>query len=386
MTQFMKQMQDIIYGHTKPIRNVRSVPDRRLIWISLEAILVLVMLGIYIGQPEWLPANLQIEDHTTDSAEGSDTADESADKEDYIKWVDFTVSYEALCLAYEWDINTHDTEHEVSWIELLAYTAARTGANFDNKALSILESTAKMCSAGEAEIPILAQELKYYDYYMEAYTAVLGGMVGEYQAEVSYGNGVSDLYETRYGLKAYLPVARGFEYTHYDDFGNGRSYGYKRRHLGHDMMGQTGTPIIAIESGVVEALGWNQYGGWRIGIRSFDGKRYYYYAHLRKNYPYVEHLEEGSVVTAGDVIGYMGRTGYSREENVNNIETTHLHWGLELIFDESQKDSNNEIWIDVYPLTRFLAKHTQAVHKIEGTKEWARSDRIVDPEVEQYSP
>ena len=32
-----------------------------------------------------------------------------------------------------------------------------------------------------------------------------------------------------------------------------------------DMMGQIGTPIIAIESGYVEALGWNQYGGWRIG-------------------------------------------------------------------------------------------------------------------------
>lgn len=55
---------------------------------------------------------------------------------------------------------------------------------------------------------------------------------------------------------------------------------------------------------MVEALGWNQYGGWRVGIRSFDGKRYYYYAHLRQNYPYAEGLEEGSVVTAGDVIGY----------------------------------------------------------------------------------
>ena len=54
--------------------------------------------------------------------------------------------------------------------------------------------------------------------------------------------------------------------------------------------------------------------GWRIGIRSFDNKRYYYYAHLRQNYPYAEGLEEGSVVTAGDVIGYMGHTGYSTTE------------------------------------------------------------------------
>lgn len=47
-------------------------------------------------------------------------------------------------------------------------------------------------------------------------------------------------------------------------------------------------------------MGWNQYGGWRIGIRSFDGRRYYYYAHLRQDYPFAEGLEEGSAVTAGD--------------------------------------------------------------------------------------
>ena len=141
---------------------------------------------------------------------------------------------------------------------------------------------------------------------------------------------------------------------------------------------------MAVESGVVEALGWNQYGGWRIGIRSFDGKRYYYYAHLRQNYPYAEGLAEGSVVTAGDVIGYMGHTGYSTTENVNNIDVVHLHWGLQLIFDESQKEGNNEIWIDLYPLTRFLAKHTQAAVKVEGTKEWVRTNRIIDPAVEEY--
>lgn len=80
---------------------------------------------------------------------------------------------------------------------------------------------------------------------------------------------------------------------------------------------------------------------------------------------------------------YMGHTGYSTKENVNNIEVTHLHWGLQLIFDESQKEGNNEIWIDVYPLTRFLAKHTQAA-KVEGTKEWRRTVDIVDPMVEEY--
>ena len=301
----------------------------------------------------------------------------------YIKWVDFTVSFEALCRAYEWDVETHGTEYEINWVELLAYTAAKTGGAFDKTAINTLEKAAEAISAGEKTMDELTEDLKYFSYYREAYDAALGGLVGEYQEECVDGAG-NVTYQDRYGLKGYFPLAKGFEYSHYDDFGVGRSYGYQRRHLGHDMMGQTGTPIINIESGVVEALGWNQYGGWRIGIRSFDGKRYYYYAHLRQNYPYAEGLEVGSVVTAGDVIGYMGHTGYSTTENVNNIKVTHLHWGLELIFDESQKESDNEIWIDLYDLTRFLAKHTQQAEKVGDTREWVRSSRIIDPAVEQY--
>lgn len=307
----------------------------------------------------------------------------SSDKKDYIKWVDFTVSYEALCAAYEWDVDTHGGEHPVKWIELLAYTASKTGGTFDKKALKFLNQAAEEICSGEKTLEEFTKDLKYYPYYLEAYTAVLGGLVGEYQEEFVDENGSVKL-KNCYGLKGFFPLAKGFEYSHYDDFGAGRSYGYKRRHLGHDMMGQTGTPIIAVESGVVEVMGWNQYGGWRIGIRSFDKSRYYYYAHLRQNYPFAEQLEEGNVVTAGDVIGYMGHTGYSTTENVNNIEVTHLHWGLELIFDESQKESDNEIWIDIYPLTRFLAKHTQQTMKVEGTKEWTRSTKIVDPAVEEY--
>lgn len=306
----------------------------------------------------------------------------TATNEDYIKWVDFTVSYEALCAAYEWDVKTYGTTHKVDWIELLAYTATQTGAKFDSKALKILHKTADKLSNGETTMKELSEDLKYYSYYHQAYTAVLGGLVGEYQRETVDDSGQKQ-YENTYGLKGYFPLAKGFDYSHCDDFGVGRSYGYQRKHLGHDMMGAVGTPIIAVESGMVEALGWNQYGGWRIGIRSFDRKRYYYYAHLRQNYPFAENLEEGSIVTAGDVIGYMGHTGYSQTENVNNIKITHLHWGLQLIFDESQKECNSEIWIDVYPLTRFLAKHTQETVKVEGTKEWVRTLGIVDPAVEQ---
>lgn len=312
---------------------------------------------------------------------------------EFIKWVDFQVTAEALGKAYEYDRDTYGQEVHLNWIELLAYTAARTGGDFskESQVNAYLKEAAEELAQGKA-IGELTEGMKYYSYYLEAYTAVLGGMVGEYEiqvpAETAAGqaqgekeaeDGIPLVWEKRYGLKAFLPIAKDFPYSDYDDFGVSRSYGYRRKHLGHDMMGQVGTPVIAVESGYVAELGWNQYGGWRVGINSFDGKRYYYYAHLRQDRPYAEGLKKGAVVQAGDVIGYIGRTGYSKEENVNNIDEYHLHFGLQLIFDESQRDGNNEIWVSCYELVRFLYQHQSEVTRNDETKEWVRSYRIKDP-------
>lgn len=302
---------------------------------------------------------------------------------DYIKWVDFNVSYEALCEAYRLDVETYDKEVHLDWIDLLAYAGAKSGGSFGKGSVSLIQRLAKELTEEKTTLAELTKAMDYYEYYHEAYEAVLGGMVGEYEIEQTDDTGKKH-WKKVYGLKAFSPIAKGFPYNDYDDFGSSRSYGYKRQHLGHDMMGQIGTPIVAVESGYVEALGWNQYGGWRIGIRSFDKKRYYYYAHLRQNFPYALSLKEGSVVTAGDVIGYMGHTGYSTKENTNNIDTVHLHWGLQLIFDESQKEGNNEIWIDCYALSRFLYKNRSLTEKNTNTKEWFRVCQMKDPAVGAY--
>lgn len=302
---------------------------------------------------------------------------------DYITWVDFNVTTDAMRCALQYDLDTYGSDIHIDWIALLAYAGCRGGGEFSAKSLGYIRDIAERMKNSETTVEKLSNELSYFDYYYEAYSAVLGGYVGEYEIERQAEDGSTTM-ERVYGVKVFSPIAKGFGYNDYDDFGASRSYGYRRPHLGHDMMGVIGTPIVAIESGYVEALGWNRYGGWRIGIRSFDGRRYYYYAHLRQNYPYAEGLEEGSVVTAGDVIGYMGHTGYSTTENTNNIEVVHLHWGLQLIFDESQKDGNNEIWVDCYDLTNFLSRYRSAVEKVGDTREWIRSVPMTDPAVADY--
>jgi hypothetical protein len=268
---------------------------------------------------------------------------------DFIQYVDFNVPEQVLEDAMEEDIKR---EGEISWITILAGLACQNGANWDGCQSEEVTDMALRLEQGEE-----MEENQYFSYYQQVYQAVLGGLLGDFAEERTDSDGSWDY---QYGLKAFLPLAAGFDYSESDDFGAQRTYGYSRRHLGHDMMGLTGTPVVAVESGTVTMLGWNQYGGWRVGIRSDDGKRYWYYAHLRKDRPYASGLRQGDRVTAGDVIGYMGRTGYSAEENVNNIETPHLHIGLELIFDESQFESDNEIWVDVYPLMQLLRRHQSA--------------------------
>ena len=287
-------------------------------------------------------------------------------EKDFIKWVDFDVPYVLLRRALEADVETHSAGPHVGWVDLLAYLAAKYGCDFSLYRSADLEGALERLANGES-LEELAGGLSHFSYYQEAYGAVLGGFVGEYQAQGEEG------WEDRYGLKAYSPIAETFPYSDYDDFGVSREYGYRRRHLGHDMMAAVGTPVIAVESGVVEALGWNQYGGWRVGIRSFDGLRYHYYAHLRKDRPFAQGLEVGQTVLAGDVIGYVGRTGYSAQENVNGIEQSHLHYGLQIIFDESQKEGNGEIWVDVYSLCQLLRRRQSPVQRDSATKEWSRA-------------
>ena len=298
------------------------------------------------------------------------------EEKDYIKWVEFNVTSEAMKKAYQYDLDSYGKEPHLHWVDLLAILGARYGGDFTRYQEEDLADIAEKLLDGSQTVEEMTKDMEYYSYYREAYGAVLDGMVGEFQ----YVHPKKKVY----GLKAYSPIAKEFPYSDYDDFGVSRSYGYKRNHLGHDMMGQVGTPVIAVESGYVSALGWNQYGGWRIGISSFDGRRYYYYAHLRQNRPYAEGLKEGAVVQAGDVIGYIGRTGYSTEENTNNIDEYHLHFGLQLIFDESQREGNNEIWVSCYELTRFLSQNRSEVQRDDETKEWTRVQQIKDPEAIHY--
>lgn len=113
------------------------------------------------------------------------SAETSSDK-DFIKWVDFNLTAEAMKLTSKLDIESHNSDAEVkyNWIELLAYLAAQNGGNFKNFKKSDLDNLVEKLDNCE-QMSDLTSSMKFYDYYYEAYSAVLSGFIGNYSIEVN---------------------------------------------------------------------------------------------------------------------------------------------------------------------------------------------------------
>jgi hypothetical protein len=126
-----------------------------------------------------------------------------------------------------------------------------------------------------------------------------------------------------------------------------RSYGGYRGHEGTDIVAGNNLPgyfpIISITDGVVENLGWLEQGGNRIGIRSKSGG-YFYYAHLDS---YAPELKQGDTVVAGQLLGFMGDSGYGPEGTKGQFDV-HLHLGIYVTID------NIETSVNPYWILRFL--------------------------------
>ena len=148
----------------------------------------------------------------------------------------------------------------------------------------------------------------------------------------------------------YFPIPQSLDDTedkisYVDSWMFERNYGGKRGHEGTDIMAEKNTPgyypVVSMTDGVVTEKGWLEKGGWRIGITAPTGA-YFYYAHLDS---YAE-LEKGDPVKAGDLLGYMGDSGYG-EEGTTGEFPVHLHLGIYL------KEGTEEISVNPYPVLRY---------------------------------
>lgn len=100
---------------------------------------------------------------------------------------------------------------------------------------------------------------------------------------------------------------------------------FSRMHTGTDWAAPRGTPIIAAGNGVVEKAGWSSGYGLQTIIRHPNG---YVSSYSHQN-AIAKGLKEGSRVTQGQVIGFVGSTGLSTG--------AHLHY--ELIVNNTKVDA-----------------------------------------------
>ena len=68
-----------------------------------------------------------------------------------------------------------------------------------------------------------------------------------------------------------------------------------------------------------------------------------------------------------------------KKENTNNINVPHLHFGIQIIFDEVQKEGPNQIWCDLYDLVNFLKRNSSEVYRSnDKTKDYSRKIDFID--------
>jgi len=132
-----------------------------------------------------------------------------------------------------------------------------------------------------------------------------------------------------------------------DTFGAPRMFGtaYAHLHQGTDIFAAAGTPVVAVERGVLIRVGTDVLGGIKLWLVGASGTRYYY-AHMQGFAPGVV---ENKVVRAGEVVGYVGSSG-------NAVGTSaHVHF-------EVHPDGGGAV--NPYPLLRLV---DEAQRRVAGS-------------------
>jgi murein DD-endopeptidase MepM/ murein hydrolase activator NlpD len=132
-----------------------------------------------------------------------------------------------------------------------------------------------------------------------------------------------------------FPIAGPHSFS--DTFGAPRMFGtaYAHLHQGTDIFAASGTPLVAVERGVVFSMGSDVLGGTKLWLQGASGTKYYY-AHLSA---FAEGMADGTVVQAGQLVGYVGNTG--------NAATTPAHCHFEV-------HPNGGPAVNPYPLLKIV--------------------------------
>jgi len=111
------------------------------------------------------------------------------------------------------------------------------------------------------------------------------------------------------------------------------------RHEAIDILAPRGTPVHAVDAGVVGKLFSSVRGGITVYQYDPSGTFCYYYAHLDR---YAPGLREGQTLRSGDLVGYVGTSGNAQKD------TPHLHFAIFRLTEPGR-------WWEGAPIDPYLA-------------------------------
>lgn len=223
--------------------------------------------------------------------------------------------------------------------------------NLDENCLTYLQKSAEK---GRDVTAYLLETNFGYQAFEGTYTDITFGQLESKWKKQREWFSIRKYNESLWDVIEYFPVPKStsdekLNVYYANSWMNERTYGGKRGHEGTDIMANENTPglfpIVSITDGVVSNIGWLEKGGYRIGITTSTGV-YFYYAHLDS---YAD-LEIDDEIKAGDLLGFMGDTGYG-PEGTTGMFPVHLHLGIYMYPD------GKEISINPYWILRYLEEH-----------------------------
>src|SRR5690606_34802992 len=138
-----------------------------------------------------------------------------------------------------------------------------------------------------------------------------------------------------------FPLPLRSEYSYRSTWGAKRGWGGRRIHEGTDIFASYGVAERSTCYGIVEMVGWNECGGWRVGIRDIQNV-YHYFAHLSG---FNKEIKVGDIVEPGQIVGWVGSSGYGKPGTQGKFPP-HLHYGM-------YRDAGAMEWsFDPYPQLR----------------------------------
>lgn len=229
---------------------------------------------------------------------------------------------------------------------VLDYTSTREAANTDfTKELEDLEATRLLAESARreaAEAAAIVASRQFLTDSLEASGAIVaGGFV--------------------------FPVDEPYVFA--STFGAPRMMGtaYQHSHQGNDIFAPMGTPLRAVERGIITRVGTDTLGGTKLWLIGMTGTTYYY-AHLSA---YAAGIAEGVIVEAGDPVGSVGNTG--------NARTTppHLHFEIH---------PNGGPAVDPYPLLKSASDATRAARALAAAPTISGQPLAGQPLIGQPAP